>query len=53
MKIICSREEADILIRNCKFEQCEFCFLRELCHEAGKGTTISHLILIEQTGGTD
>ncbi len=52
MKIMCNKEEEEILIRNCKTEQCEFCFLREVCHDAGYGNTISHLIQIaEQKNG--
>lgn len=46
MKIICSKEEADILKRNCNMEQCEFCFLKEVCSEQ-ENTTIQNLIQIE------
>jgi hypothetical protein len=51
MKINCTRDEADILIRNCNQEQCEFCFLKEVCHDIQERGTIQNLIKIEHDGG--
>lgn len=46
MKIKCSSEEAQILIRNCNMEQCEFCFLKEVCHDNDKRGNIQKLMEI-------
>lgn len=48
MKIICNKEEAAILIRNCKHEHCEFCFLKEVCHDTERGSSINQLIEIRK-----
>ena len=57
MKIICNAEEAKILIRNCKHEQCDFCFLSEICRDNECRNTISSLIEVKNTeqpeGGHD
>lgn len=48
MKIICSEEEANILITNCNQEQCEFCFLYACCRLDGNKGSIMSLIEIEK-----
>jgi hypothetical protein len=48
MKIICSEEEAKILITNCNQEQCEFCFLYTCCRLDGNRGSIMSLIEIEK-----
>jgi len=48
MKIICSEEEAKTLITNCNQEQCEFCFLMELCHDVVEKGSIISLIEVEK-----
>ena len=48
MKIICSEEEAKILITNCNQEQCEFCFLYDCCRLDGNKGSIMSLIDIEK-----
>lgn len=48
MKIVCSEEEAKILINNCNQEQCEFCFLYECCRlDDHKGSIISLIEILK------